>query len=65
MLILTVQYGHAGSNYTQLWVHFLREEEEEEEEEGICLYLVINKFHNVKYMFGLVCSNLCNSQFTW
>jgi hypothetical protein len=26
---------------------------------------VINKFHNVKYMFGLVCTNLCNSQFTW
>jgi hypothetical protein len=28
--ILTVQYGHARSNYIQSWGHSLREEEEEE-----------------------------------
>jgi hypothetical protein len=29
--VFTVHYGHARSNYTQTWVHSLREEEEEED----------------------------------
>ena len=42
ILILTVQYGHAQSNYTQPWVHSLREKEED----VFCVRYSPHRFNN-------------------